>query len=532
MQSNNPPPPHPPPTLIIADQDPRRGDPSESDVLACALRCGPQGAPGVADGVHADDEIQGRDVMENTGPGVAQECLTPHSGGVAEALFDQGSPVRLAQHPPQVLLGAQDSEMSSPNMQSSLGAACTVMAPSESSTDGSQLSNSPPSGKKAMPGDPNPMPAAKRVRLGVVQAIAIEIDNRDQKLDKDPLKAKAGRDRPTFRRLKLRLAPDEYTAGACFFFCSCLEPPCFRSQTPLTGVDVRVEATIMYKERCGIEVKESALGVCRALEVDTWDDGPWGGFATPFSTSCHLHRWEACADAYKHTKNNGFKVWPRHCCDVCCSLSVGSTWYRSWLVPVFGSLSDCLCHEQCWQWCPVCDRKVLQDGGDLAMGAQVLHVFSQGQSVRVRTREGMRGRSLGRPSNTPPCGCGGDLQEAIVLSSLLFNKWAPLHVHNQQLHSLTVDHEFVVVNGYHWSLRAMVLHIGATREEGHFVIHILARDEWWPCDEASVTKGRPLANSRKVTFLLYERTATEMVGLSQGGSQRGACNHGARDAPS
>ena len=36
------------------------------------------------------------------------------------------------------------------------------------------------------------------------------------------------------------------------------------------------------------------------------------------------------------------------------------------------------------------------------MPAQVLHVTNQGQSVRVRMREGMRGRSLGRPSNAPP----------------------------------------------------------------------------------------------------------------------------------
>ena len=193
-------------------------------------------------------------------------------------------------------------------------------------------------------------------------------------------------------------------------------------------------------------------------------------------------------------------------------------------------LSDCLSHEQWWQRCPVCDKKVLQAGGELAMAAQVLHVTNQGQSVRMRIREGRRGRLLGRTSNAPPCGCGGDLQEAIVLSSLVFNKLAPLHVHNQQLHSLTVDHEFVDVNGYHWSLRAMVLHIGATREEGHFLVHTLVRDEWWLCDVASVTRGRPPADSRKVTFLLYERTPTAMVGLSQGGSQKGACNRGARGA--
>ena len=71
------------------------------------------------------------------------------------------------------------------------------------------------------------------------------------------------------------------------------------------------------------------------------------------------------------------------------------------------SLSDCLSHEQWWQRCPVCDVKVHQAGGELGMPAQVLHVTNQGQSVRVRMREGMRGRSLGRPSNAPPCGCGG-----------------------------------------------------------------------------------------------------------------------------
>ena len=111
----SPPPPHPPAlTPMTDDQDPRRGDPSGSDVPACALRCGPPGAPDVAGGVHADDEIQGRDVMENTGPGAAEECLTPHPGCGAETLSDQGSPVPLAQRPPQVLLSGQNSEMSSP----------------------------------------------------------------------------------------------------------------------------------------------------------------------------------------------------------------------------------------------------------------------------------------------------------------------------------------------------------------------------------------------------------------------------------
>ena len=234
MKHSNPP-PTPPPALtpMTADQDPRRGDPSGSDVPACALRCGPPGAPDVAGGVHADDENQGQDVMQNTGPGAAEQCLAPHPGCGTESLSDQGSPVFLAQRPPQVFLSGQDSEMSSPNMDSNLGTACTVVAPSQSSTDGSQPSNSPPSGKKAMPRDPNRMPAAKRVRLGVDEAAAIDCDNPDQKVEVDKIKAPAGREPPTIRQLKLRLARDEYVAGACFFLCSCPQPPCAPQSDPL-----------------------------------------------------------------------------------------------------------------------------------------------------------------------------------------------------------------------------------------------------------------------------------------------------------
>ena len=135
----------------------------------------------------------------------------------------------LAQRPPQVMLSDQDSEMSSPNMHSNLGTACTVMVPSRSSTDGSQLSNCPLSGKQAMPRDPNPKPAAKRVRLGVDQATSIQIDNPNQKLEEDPLKARAGTDLPTIRQVKLQLAPEEYTPGAC----SLLQLP---SASMLSGV--------------------------------------------------------------------------------------------------------------------------------------------------------------------------------------------------------------------------------------------------------------------------------------------------------
>ena len=139
------------------------------------------------------------------------------------------------------------------------------------------------------------------------------------------------------------------------------------------------------------------------------------------------------------------------------------------------SLSDCLSHWQWWQRCPVCDKKVLHGRGQMAMAAQVLHVTNQGQSVHKRIRDGIKGHSLGRPSNAPPCGCRGDVQEAPVQASLVFNNLAPLHVHNQQLHSLTMDHELVDVNGYGWSLRAMVLHIGAIRSKGTLLFTVSSR---------------------------------------------------------
>ena len=53
-----------------------------------------------------------------------------------------------------------------------------------------------------------------------------------------------------------------------------------------------------------------------------------------------------------------------------------------------------------------------------------------------------------------------------MFTSLVFNEVAGLHVHNPQEYKLVVDHEFLDCLGWQWSLHAMVLHIGSTREEG------------------------------------------------------------------
>ena len=45
------------------------------------------------------------------------------------------------------------------------------------------------------------------------------------------------------------------------------------------------------------------------------------------------------------------------------------------------ALSCCLSYEQFWQYCGACGVKVVWEGGETAMPAQILHVTNQGQSV-------------------------------------------------------------------------------------------------------------------------------------------------------
>ena len=46
--------------------------------------------------------------------------------------------------------------------------------------------------------------------------------------------------------------------------------------------------------------------------------------------------------------------------------------------------------------------KVLREGGEIGMPAQVLHMTNQGQSVRLRVKEGMKGRPVGLRGTPPP----------------------------------------------------------------------------------------------------------------------------------
>ena len=64
------------------------------------------------------------------------------------------------------------------------------------------------------------------------------------------------------------------------------------------------------------------------------------------------------------------------------------------------------------------------------------------------------------------------------MTSFVSNEVVGLHVHNRQQYKLVVDHEFVDIWGWQWSLHAMVLHLGATKNEGHFVVYVVFEDKW------------------------------------------------------
>ena len=73
-----------------------------------------------------------------------------------------------------------------------------------------------------------------------------------------------------------------------------------------------------------------------------------------------------------------------------------------------------------------------------------------------------------------------------MYASLVFNEVVGLHVHNQQEYTLVVDHEFLDVLGWQWFLHAMVVRIGSTKKEGHFVVYVLFNAKWRLCDDTTV----------------------------------------------
>ena len=96
------------------------------------------------------------------------------------------------------------------------------------------------------------------------------------------------------------------------------------------------------------------------------------------------------------------------------------------------------------------------------------------------------------------------------MTSFVFNEAVGLRVHNQQEYKLIVDHEFVDILGWQWSLHAMVLHIGVTKNEGHFVVYVVFQDKWWLCHDGTVKGTSP--HSAKSNIPVVQAQANQSDG--------------------
>ena len=104
----------------------------------------------------------------------------------------------------------------------------------------------------------------------------------------------------------------------------------------------------------------------------------------------------------------------------------------------------------------------------------------------------------------PRCACGGDLREVPMYGSLVLHEVVGLHVHKQQEYKLVVDHDSLDVLGWQWSLHATVVHIGSTKEEGHFVVYVVFNDKWWLCDDTTKEAHKPTSQSTKSNFSVVQ----------------------------
>ena len=187
---------------------------------------------------------------------VGSACLTPavSDGGVASCLEE--SPIPLA-HKPREPVAVDYSPCST-------GTVATVKACSRSSTDSittpveypSSLEHSPVRRKRpgiTPPSNGAPLKCAKKEQ-GTKTAPIDPDDTPLDKVDKRPNKAKEGKDLPTVRSLKLCILPDQYVAGACFFYAVAQSLHAISSDVPLDDASLRAKAIGVYREMCGLSI--------------------------------------------------------------------------------------------------------------------------------------------------------------------------------------------------------------------------------------------------------------------------------------
>ena len=86
------------------------------------------------------------------------------------------------------------------------------------------------------------------------------------------------------RSLKLRISPDQYVAGACFFYAVAQSLHAISSSVPLDGAWLQAKAIAVFREMCGLSIQEFALSVNRDLKKETWNGRPQGGMLEHFTS--------------------------------------------------------------------------------------------------------------------------------------------------------------------------------------------------------------------------------------------------------
>ena len=176
----------------------------------------------------------------------------------------------------------------------STGAVATVKACSQSSLDSESTPVEHPSSLEQSPGSRKrpgvtplsngaPVKRGKKeqgTKTAPIDPDAIALDDVDQK----PNKAEGGIVLPTVRSLKLRILPDQYVAGACFFYAVAQSPHAISSDAPLDSASLRAKAIAVFREMCGLSIQESALSVNRDPEKDTWHGLPQRGMPEHFAS--------------------------------------------------------------------------------------------------------------------------------------------------------------------------------------------------------------------------------------------------------
>ena len=87
---------------------------------------------------------------------------------------------------------------------------------------------------------------------------------------------------PSMMREPCGILPDQYVAGACFYYAVAQSLHAISSNAPLDSASPRAKAIAVFRDMCGLSIQESALSVNRDLEKDTWRGQPQGGMPEHF----------------------------------------------------------------------------------------------------------------------------------------------------------------------------------------------------------------------------------------------------------